>query len=70
MLELTGTVENGAIRLDHAETLPEGTKVRIVVPDPQPSIWSKLLDVAGTVTDMPADASSQIDHYLYGHPKR
>ncbi len=29
-----------------------------------------LMKFAGTVTDLPEDASLNVDHYLYGHPKR
>ena len=77
MLELTGTVCNGSVVLDDGATLPEGSKVTVTVeasvPDvaePTPAIWSSLLELAGTIHDLPEDASEQHDHYLYGTPKR
>jgi hypothetical protein len=34
------------------------------------TLGSMLLKHAGVIGDLPADASEQLDHYLYGVPKR
>jgi hypothetical protein len=36
---------------------------------PKPSLWEVLDRLSGTI-EGPADWASQLDHYLYGHPKR
>lgn len=66
MLEYMGTVENGSIRVDDAPALPEGARVKIVLEEAvvRPTIWEKLLAIAGTVTDMPKDAAGEPDHYI------
>jgi hypothetical protein len=68
-----GHVRNGQITLDEPIELPEGTEVRVNIlssADNQPTIWSKLLDLAGTVEGLPPDMAENHDHYLYGTPKR
>ncbi len=35
-----------------------------------PTLLERLQRVVGAVDDLPADSSSQLDHYLYGTPKR
>jgi hypothetical protein len=68
-----GHVENGVIVFDESAQLPEGTKVTVdvksesVVPD---GYVSPLLKYAGKALGLPPDASVNVDHYLYGHPKR
>ena len=76
-----GTVKNGVVVFENGSP-PDGTLVRIepvmpfcektATPQPasaRPAIWDKLLALAGTVEGLPPDASSNLDHYLYGHPK-
>ena len=71
-----GTVQNGAVVLYSPIQLPDGTPVR-VEPVVQPSSTS-----AGSPEDDPIfrmgelavetgipDLATNIDHYLYGHPK-
>ena len=74
-----GHVENGAIQLEGAVLLPEGAEVRVevVVPasgrEPQPggvSLFERLKPLIGAAKDLPPDASVNVDHYLYGHPKK
>ena len=36
----------------------------------QNKVVSELMKFSGIARDLPADASVNIDHYLYGHPKR
>jgi hypothetical protein len=67
-----GTVKDGQILLDEALTLPEGTVVTVDVVEgwERPTIWDKLLELAGTAKGLPPDAARNHDHYLYGAPKR
>ncbi len=48
---------------------------RIVVQHQRPPIWERLAALAADtppeeVAKLPPDGAAQIDHYLYGHPKR
>jgi antitoxin component of MazEF toxin-antitoxin module len=48
---------------------------RIVLERPSLPIWERIAARAATtppeeVAKLPADGAAQIDHYLYGHPKR
>ena len=74
-----GHVENGVIRLDDAPILPEGTRaeVRLLtegMPREQeervPSVCEAMRDFVGKAEGLPPDASVNLDHYLYGLPKR
>ena len=73
---LEGHIENGKVVLDEPLTIPEGTNVRIeaVAQNGVQQKGQSLLDVlgslVGSVTDMPKDGARQVDHYLYGTPKR
>ncbi len=72
-MSLEGTIVNGAIVLDHPQSLPEGARVEVVVKtgDQQPmTLAERLLKHAGTVPDLPADMAAQHDHYIHGTPKR
>ena len=37
---------------------------------PRKSLWDELKHIVGSVPGIPADASLNVDHYLYGAPKR
>jgi hypothetical protein len=80
-----GHVIGGVIVLDEPVQLAEGTAVQIVLTDQGPRIKSNQGPVrsieeeicaiaAGVPQDewaqLPADLSDQLDHYLYGTPKR
>lgn len=71
-----GRIRNGKIELDEDVTLPDGAAVEVVVradevdQDDGPTLYERLKDFIGSVDDLPPDASVNIDHYLYGHPKR
>jgi len=78
-----GHIKDGQITLDEPAKLPEGAEVRVEVlaapaqptgapssSGKQPTIWEKLLSIAGTVQGLPADMAENHDHYLYGTPKR
>ena len=68
-----GHIKNGAVVLDDPVKLPEGAEVRVdVVPEePQTTtLGQKLMKYAGKAQGLPPDASRNIDHYLYGLPKK
>ena len=78
-MTLTGHVQNGVVVFDAPNTLPDGTAVQIepLSPKsslpanaPKPSLLDRLGDVVGKVDGLPSDAASNVDHYLYGHPKK
>lgn len=68
-MTLRGTIRNGKVELDSETTLPEGTRV-----DVEPSAAESLLDLVlrHSVSDptIPKDFASELDHYMYGLPKR
>jgi hypothetical protein len=68
-----GHIKNGQIMLDDPVDLPEGAEVHVNLIDAaekQQTVWSKLMDLAGTVKGLPPDLAENHDHYLYGTPKR
>ena len=72
---IEGHVENGQIVLDEPQPLAEGARVRIEVlnsqvPEPSKSLYEVLKPIIGTVNDLPPDAATNLDHYLYGAPKQ
>lgn len=72
-MTLEGTVVQGVIVLDTAQTLPEGTRVEITVkqlPEAASPLGAVLLRHAGKAQGLPEDMAAQHDHYLHGTPKR
>jgi len=68
-----GHVKNGQILLDEPAALPEGAQVSVEIVgnnDDNPSVWDKLLKLAGTVKGLPPDMAENHDHYIHGTPKR
>ena len=65
---------------DHRRTPVAGhckVRVEIVAPadHPEPrksrvSLYDRLNPLIGAAKDLPPDASVNVDHYLYGHPKK
>jgi hypothetical protein len=71
-----GHVRDGRITLDDPVELPEGIAVNVEVIDQKtestehgPTIWEKLLKLAGTV-EGPEDWARNHDHYIHGTEKR
>jgi predicted DNA-binding antitoxin AbrB/MazE fold protein len=64
--------------------LPEGTRVHLRIEEEKrrgaidtgetdgeyPTLLERMKDFVGTVHNLPPDASVNLDHYLYGTPKR
>jgi hypothetical protein len=75
-----GHVANGVIQLEGSIVLPEGAEVRVEMVTPPSaespdeatgrSLYERLKPLIGAAKDLPPDASVNIDHYLYGHPKK
>lgn len=70
-----GRVKNGVVVFEGNVTPPEGAIVNIeqVVTSKTDrgaqQLRDTLLKFAGSIDGAPADASVNLDHYLYGHPK-
>jgi hypothetical protein len=64
-----GHVQGGSVVIDDA-CLPEGTQVEIrIVPESvggEPSAVRPWLQFAGSIDNLPSEASGQIDQTLYG----
>ena len=74
-MSLSGHVQNGVVVFDTPNPLPDGTAVQVeaIVPPtipPKRSLLDRLGDVVGKAEGLPPDASQNVDHYLYGHPKK
>jgi hypothetical protein len=72
IMTLEGIVHKGTIVLEDGTTIPDGTRVQVIVPEStvaQPT-FVDLLELAGTVNDLPGDMALNHDHYLHGHPKK
>jgi len=68
-----GHVENGVVVLDQAVPWPDGTPVNVEPVGKEESespLSEVLLRYAGKAKGLPPDASRNLDHYLYGAPKR
>jgi hypothetical protein len=84
-MTINGHVENGKIVLDESVPLTEGMKVRIeLLQAPPPdngqtegkdqqselSFYERHKSWIGSINDLPPDYAKNIDHYLYGAPKK
>lgn len=80
-----GVVRKGVVRLAEGSDLPDGAvvSVRLVKSRtrgssaaatgaaPARTGWGqRLLDIAGAAEGLPSDLATNLDHYLYGLPKR
>ncbi len=75
-----GKIQNGVVVLDKPSALAEGTEVTVqpVKPKPagkkkgkrEPTLYERMKEFVGVADDLPPDGSHNIDHYLYGAPKR
>jgi predicted DNA-binding antitoxin AbrB/MazE fold protein len=67
--------ENGVLKLSQPLPLKEHAKVRLTVEPAQPPIWERIAALTADappeeLAKPPVDGAAQIDHYLYGTPKR
>jgi hypothetical protein len=70
-----GHVKNGVVLLDDEAILPEGAEVRVELVAEQPAkeiptLYDSLAPFIGKADGLPPDMSVNLDHYLYGTPKR
>ncbi len=76
-----GKVKNGVVVLEGPRLPPEGSPVSVrVLKAPArrptraraavPTLYEGLKPFIGMANGLPADASLNVDHYLYGAPKR
>lgn len=74
-------IENGQIVLPSPINLPDGTKVRVEpmesgaepggrVDGGAATLYDRMKSVIGIAEDLPSDAARNVNHYLYGHPKK
>jgi hypothetical protein len=77
-MTLHGHIRNGMIVLEEQVPLPEGAAVQVqitpiataTVPETEiPTLAERLKDFIG-ILELPEDAASNHDHYLYGTPKK
>jgi predicted DNA-binding antitoxin AbrB/MazE fold protein len=76
--------DHGVLRPIEPLTLPEGARVRLHIEEENgaeqpnlkaddaelPTLLDRMKGFVGTVHNLPPDASVNLDHYLYGMPKR
>lgn len=75
-----GKMTNGVVVLENPDAIPDGTTVtvrplkgrapRVTGKEGPPSLYDRYKRFAGAVKDLPSDMSVNLDHYLYGAPKR
>jgi hypothetical protein len=76
-----GQVKDGVVVLEGPKPPPEGARVSVRVLKSRarncakahgkpPTLYDRFKNVIGAVKDLPPDASVNLDHYLYGTPKR
>jgi len=70
-----GTVKDGTIVVEPGADLPEGAQVRIEIDLPPPVCSEQESDPLLRMSDLAvetgvSDLATNIDHYLYGHPKQ
>jgi len=68
-----GTVKNGVVVLPPGAKLPDGTPVEVIADEWQPKddpFVAAVLKVAKPRPHWPTDYARNLDHYLYGLPKR
>ena len=74
-MSFEGIVQNGVVVLESGQSLPEGTRVEVLVKaevaveSAEPTLGA-LLRYAGVIKDLPTDMARNHDHYLHGAPKR
>lgn len=77
-MALTGVVVDGKVVFDTSVPPPDGTPVRVELTGlpraapgrPTRTLLERMGDVVGKAEGLPEDAARNVDHYLYGHPKR
>jgi hypothetical protein len=72
-MSVTGTIENGVVKLPPGAPWPDGTKVRVEKFEATPAgndLTRRLRDLSAQVIGLPADLAEEHDHYIHGTPRR
>jgi hypothetical protein len=72
-MSVTGTIENGVVKLPPGARWPEGTKVRVEKVEPTSdgnSLTRRLRELSARVGGLPADLAEEHDHYIHYTPRR
>jgi hypothetical protein len=71
-MTLEGVIQHGTVVLKNGDSIPDGTRVQVIVPEEVQAMptFQSLLALAGTVDDLPSDMALNHDFYLHGHPKK
>jgi predicted DNA-binding antitoxin AbrB/MazE fold protein len=74
-LTIDAIYENGVLKPKEPLPLKDHEKVRVTVELARPPIWERIAALTADappeeLEKPPIDGAAQIDHYLYGHPKR
>ena len=76
--------DQGVFRPVAPLALPEGARVHLRIEEDNrteesqakqaegelPTLLERMKDFVGVIDDLPEDSSTNLDHYLYGRPKR
>ncbi len=74
-----GYVKNGVVILEAPMELPDGTQVKVEPLSARksdsgevelPTLYERLEPLVGKAQGLPPDMSVNLDHYLYGVPKK
>jgi predicted DNA-binding antitoxin AbrB/MazE fold protein len=74
-LTVEAVYENGVLKPAQPLPLKEREKVRVTVETARPPIWEQIIALTADIPPEeldkpPVDGAAQLDHYLYGAPKR
>ena len=74
-LTVDAVYENGVLKPAQPLPLKEHEQVRVTVEQARPPIWERIAALTADappeeLAKPPVDGAAQIDHYLYGTPKR
>lgn len=77
-MTIRGHVHEGQLILDERLLLPEGAEVTVNVQEVSepnsgqsiPALYERMSAVIGKANGLPSDASENVDHYLYGAPRK
>ena len=72
-MSVTGTIENGVVKLPPGAPWPDGTKVRVEKVEPAAagnSLTRRLRELSARVAGLPADLAEEHDHYIHRTPRR
>jgi predicted DNA-binding antitoxin AbrB/MazE fold protein len=74
-ITIEAVYEDGVLKPVQPLPLKEHEKVCVTVVKARPPIWERIAALAADappeeLDKVPTDGAAQLDHYLYGHPKR